>query len=227
VNVDALFPFAVALVFLVVTAGGWWLQARRQKALQAWAAAIGWTWVGVDPSLVSRWQGQPFGVGSSRRATDVVAGMYGPYRALSFTYGWTTGSGKNRTRHTAHVMALALPAYLPRLQLTADGLGAKIATALGGQDIEFESEAFNRRWRVEARDAKFAHDVLHPRLLERLSSPQTPRVSVRIDGTDILAWVPGATSQDRLAPVLGTLRTIVDAIPRFVWLDHGYDPART
>jgi hypothetical protein len=227
VELDGLFPALMVLAFVAVTAGGWWLQSRRQKALQAWVAGIGWTWVGADPALVTRWQGQPFGVGTARRATDAVLGTFGPYRALSFTYGWTTGSGKNRARHTAHVVALALPTYLPRLQLTADGLGAKIATALGGQDIEFESDDFNRRWRVEANDPKFAHDVLHPRLLERLAAPQTPHVGIRIEGTDILAWASGPTDTDRLAPVLGTLRAVVDATPRFVWLDHGYDPART
>lgn len=211
---------AVPVVFF----GGLYYQIQRGKKLEAWARSIGWTWVGENPALVHRWRGEPFGIGSSRRATEVIIGRFGGRPAVSFTYRYTTGSGKNRTHHTFHVVSVALPAYLPTLQLTPDGFGAKLAKTFGGQDIQFESEDFNQAWRVEAGVLKFAHDVVHPRVMERLMRPDARGTSLRIDGTDAISWTPGATQPDTVAPRLSLLCAVVDAIPRYVWLDHGYDP---
>ena len=109
--------------------------------------------VRASPSgaLVDLSRGQPFGQGSSRRAIEVLRGhatTAGP--ALSFTYVWTTGSGKNRTTHHAHVVALGLPTFLPTVEVTPEGLGARLAKLVGAQDVQFESEAFNRAYRVAA-----------------------------------------------------------------------------
>jgi hypothetical protein len=199
-------------------------QAHRAKRLRAWAAAAGWTFVGADPSFVDRWRGAPFGVGHTRRATEVMVGRYGERPVVSFTYSYRTGGGKNQSTVTYHVLAMALPAYLPTLELTPEGLGAKVAKAFGGQDIQFESEDFNRAWRVEARDLKFAHDVVHPRLMERLLRPDARGVSIRIEGTDVLTWASGATDVTAIAPRLAVLAAVVDAVPRHVWQDHGHDP---
>ena len=224
---SALSILVTCLVWLVpvaVVVGVVWYQRKRDAALRAWAAATGWTYVGRDPSLVGRWRGQPFNVGHSRYAREVLVGRFGGREAVSFTYVYRTGGGKNQSTVTYHVLAMALPAYLPTLELTPEGLGAKVAKAFGGQDIQFESEDFNRAWRVEARDLKFAHDVVHPRLMERLLRPDARGVSIRIEGTDVLTWASGATDVTAIAPRLAVLAAVVDAVPRHVWQDHGHDP---
>lgn len=202
-------------------------QRYRVKVTKEWAARIGWTYVGSDPSLVGRWRGRPFDIGRSRRTSEVVTGTFQGRQAVSFVYRYTTGSGKNRSTTTHHVVAISLPAYLPTLELTNEGLGAKVAKTFGGQDLEFESEAFNRRWRVEARDAKFAHDVIHPRLMERLLRPDAVGLDLRIEGSDILCWKLGGSDLDAVAGRLAVMSAVADAVPRYIWLDHGHDPAVT
>lgn len=218
----------VPLVFFLLVPGfivlALYLQHQRVKAIQGWAARTGWTYVGTDPSLVGRWRGQPFNAGHSRRVSELVVGPFAGRSAMSFAYRYRTGSGKNSSTHTFHVVAVPLPAYLPTLELTAEGVGAKLAKAFGGQDIEFESEDFNRAWRVEARDAKFAHDVVHPRLMERLLRADARGLSLRIEGTDLLSWSAGGQQLDAIAGRLQVMCTLVDAIPPFVWQDHGFDP---
>lgn len=213
----------IGMALLLV--GAWWFGRLREKRLRAFAAQIGWTYVGTDPTLRDRWQGTPFGTGSGRRASEVLVGRYGGRPAVSFAYRYTTGSGDDRQTHTFHVVALSLPVWLPGLQLTPQGLGARIVTALGGQDIELESADFNKAWRVEARDAKFASDVLHPRTMERLLRADARGLSLRLEGGDVLCWEPGAPDLDSLAARLGVMAALADGIPRFVWLDNGYDPA--
>lgn len=223
---SALTPVLVGLMLLaapVLVVARLWLTIRQEQAARAFAARIGWRWVGTDPSLVDRWRRTPFGTGSQRRATQVMTGAFGPYQALSFAYRYTTGSGKNRQSHVVHVVGMGLPAFLPDLDLSPDGVLARLS-AFGRGDLDLESEEFNKRWRVEAPDPRFAHAVLHPRLMERLVRDDATGMSIRVQGTDILSLTGGEPDLDQLARRLGVLRAVVDSVPRFVWLDHGYDP---
>ncbi|GIG40254.1 hypothetical protein ACFFGJ_07600 [Cellulomonas phragmiteti] len=217
----------MVLVVVLVAVGGWWLERRRREHLAAWAHASGWTYTPRDPGLglATLQTGTPYGQGHSRTVTEVLTGTYEGRTAVSFTYGWTTGSGKERREHRAHVVAIALPAYLPVLEVTPEGFGARVAKAFGARDLQLESAAFNAAYRVDARDARTGHAILHPRLLERLLRPDALGTSWRIEGTWLLSWASGPTSTASIAPRLGVLAAVVRGVPRHVWLDHGYDPA--
>ena len=220
---DVLFVlFAIGVIAFAIL--GWWASAKRRERLKAWATTNGWTYAPSDRSLVDFSRMQPFGVGHSKRATDVLAGRYDGHSALSFTYRWTTGSGKNQTTQTAHVVGVVLPTYLPTVELTPEGLGARLAKLVGAQDIQFESEDFNRKFRVASSDPKVAHAIVHPRLMERMLRADADGCTWRIEGTWILSWATGPTDLDRLATRLGLLSAVVRSIPRHVWLDHGFDP---
>ena len=220
----------VLLLFVgipLLIAAALYFQHQRVKAIQAWATRTGWTYVGTDPSLVRRWNGQPFNAGHSRRVSELVTGSFGKHRAMSFSYRYTTGSGKNQSTRVYHVVAVSLPAFLPTLEVTPEGFGAKLAKTFGGQDIQFESEDFNQAWRVTARMSRFAHDVLHPRLMERLMRADARGVSWRIEGTDILSWSDGAQRLEAIAGRLQVLCAVIDAVPDYVWHDHGHNPGPT
>jgi hypothetical protein len=222
-GVEVLFVlFAVGLIGFVAV--GWWASVKRRERLQRWAQVNGWTFASSDRSLVDFSRAQPFGVGHSKKATEVLAGRYDGHSALSFTYRWTTGSGKEASTHTAHVVGLALPAFLPTVEVTPDGLGAKLAKLVGAQDIQFESEDFNRAFRVASSDPQVAHAIVHPRLMERMLRADARGSCWRIEGTWILTWATGSTDLDRLASRLALLSAVVRSVPRHVWLDHGFDP---
>lgn len=199
-------------------------QKRRLQACRDWCTRSGWALVGSDRSLSGRWHGAPFDVGRSRRASEVVTGRFRGHPVTSFGYQYTTGSGKNQHTVRHHVVAMALPVRLPTLQLTNDGFGASLAKSFGGQDIQFESVAFNEAWRVESPDPRTAHAVLHPRLMERLLAPDARRLSIRIEGSDVLCWVSGRQQLEAIAAHATVLADVVGSVPRFVWQEHGYDP---
>ena len=173
VPVDFLVIAVLAVTAVVVV--GTLVRRRRREAIATWAAERGWQVLGADRHLAKRWPGPPFAVGSSRRSSEILSGQVGGRQALSFRYTYTTTSGAGETQtsqdHEHHVVAVFLPAPLPVLALTPESLGTRIATAFGGQDIRFESAQFNSRWRVTSPDPRFAHDILHPRTLERLLRP--------------------------------------------------------
>lgn len=97
------------LVAVVLVGGRAWMERRRGATLREWAGSHGWTYHGSDLSLAERWDGPPFGVGTSRRVRHAMSGPVGEHEALSFGYAYLTGGGRSKRNHRWHVVALLLP----------------------------------------------------------------------------------------------------------------------
>ncbi len=141
----------------------------RIAAFQAWAAQRGFTFVEKDHGLERTFRGfTPFGVGSGRKASFVLFGDHAGIPSTLFQYRYTTGSGKNQTTHTYRILAMRMPLDGRGLDIKREHFGHKLVDALGGEDIDFESDAFSRRFWVKCRDRRFAYDVITPRMQEWL-----------------------------------------------------------
>ncbi len=211
---------AVALLGAAILFGYQRVKKRRELFRQ-FAASNGWTWTQRDTSLVSRFQGSPFGQGSSRRAENVLQGSFRnrPMVAFDYTYTTQSGSGENQSTQTHRfaICALGLPAALPKLEVVPESVFGRLGTALGMRDLDLESEDFNRRFRVRAVDAKLAYDVLPPRTLEVLLT--RPALHLRLAGRDAVCWESGHHSPADLLARLDTLSTVLDGVPAYVWTD--------
>jgi hypothetical protein len=225
--VDPLLPFALfGLVVIVVGIAAYLAyeaEQKRRRLLQGFALSSGWDYRARDDSWTERFDGGPFGQGDHRRADNVLAGRYGERDMVAFDYSFQTHSNDSKgnrqtTTHRYTVCALRLPAYLRELELSPESLLTRVATAVGFADVELESEDFNRRYRVRARDPKFAYDVLHPRTMDALLARRP--LHLRISGADALCWESGRLKPPQLLEHLSTLALLVDGIPSFVWSDH-------
>lgn len=159
---------------------GIWVNARitrkRQEAFRALASAHGWVYATDGPDPSPRFPGfRPFGQGHSRAARDLLTGRAGgaagqPFEAFTFKYVVTSGSGKNRhdTTYWHEVVVLPMPLSAPRLTIDPETLGHKLFDALGGEDIDFESDEFSRAFWVKGDDRRFAYDVVSPTMMEHL-----------------------------------------------------------
>jgi len=216
------FVALVPLLFGVFVVIAFFYERRLRERHRAFATAIGWDYAPRAPHLVGRWQGAPFDVGHSKRVTHLFTGDFEGRPAACFQYQYTTGSGKSSSTTVLTVCMLHLPAALPVLEITREGLGARIAKVFGAQDVQFESEEFNRRWRVAGSSPRTTHDLVHPRAMEYLNAgPDDP---LRIEGADVWTWHHGGIRTEALHGRLARLAGFVDLVPRHVWLDHGYDP---
>lgn len=224
-----LFPFLMIGLVVLVLVLAWQQGKKRRLAAQAFAASRGWTWMESVPALTSRWRSYPFGRGHSLRAENVLAGSFHGRHVVSFDYQYTTGSGKNRSTSYFHVVALSLPAAMPWLQLSPDGAGAAIARFFGGQDVQFESQAFNDAWRVQASPPpQYAYDFVHPRMMDRLMAPDAVGAHIAVEGSDLILATGGRRSLESIDFHVNLLYGITEQIPRHLWLKVGYDPlART
>lgn len=215
----------VVLVLVVAIALGIWgyyANQKRQKEFAAWAAANGFTYATSDDRYTDLPWGAPFGVGFGRAALDVLTSS-GPGRpTLCFTYRYKTQSsdGKTTSTQTHHfsIYSARLPKALPELHVGRENILTSLARAVGVHDIEFESEDFNREFKVTGDDRKFASDVINPQMMQFLMDGAAPGFT--IVGADIVLVRSGRLDLQSVLPTLAYLEAVVGHIPEFVWEVH-------
>jgi hypothetical protein len=210
----------------VLVAGAVWAYRKDQAriaALRNLALAKGWHFARQDVNgLPNRWQGAPFGKGYDRRASNVLTGEAGGYPMLAFDYTYKEDSndtnGRRTTKHHYAICAVGMPGRLPELHVAPEGVFGRLGVMLGMQDIELESEEFNRRYRVRCPDPKLAVDVLTPRTMELLL--HYGKVHFRFAGGDAIVYEPGMLNAVDLLNRTGLLGGVLAGVPSFVWKDH-------
>jgi hypothetical protein len=196
---------------------------KRRAALQSFALSSGWTYAARDDSWCDRFVGAPFGDGDDRRADNVLQGSYEGTPMVAFDYQYETHStdskgNRTTTTHRYAVCSLRLPAPLPGLELSPESALTRLAGHLGFDDVELESEDFNRMYRVKARNPKFAYDVLNPRTMSALLG--RPALHMRLLDVDAVCWESGRLAPTELLARLSTLKLLIGGIPSFVWSDQ-------
>jgi hypothetical protein len=144
---------------------------RRAAAFAEVARQQGWTHLaglGKEDPVVHDVAGcKPFSHGHSQRAEQRLSGNRDGVAFHILDGRYTTGSGRSSRRHAVAAVAVGMPFHLV-LTIEAETLGHKVVDALGGEDIDVESDEFSRRFWVKSRDRRTAYDVLHPRAIEFL-----------------------------------------------------------
>lgn len=168
-----IFPFVIMAVFVLLIAGlivFQFIQAqRRREALVAWADGEGWTYAEKDRQLHRRYGAiHPFTTGGSRHSRHVLRGEVDGATCIIHQYQYTVQAGKSSHTHYIRCAALEMPLDGHGLDIQPEHLGHKIVDALGGEDIDFASDAFSRAFWVKCPDRRFAYDILHPDMQEWL-----------------------------------------------------------
>ncbi|HRA76362.1 MAG TPA: hypothetical protein PLE12_09020 [Propionicimonas sp.] len=182
-----------------------------------------WGFVGSDLSVLDTYPVSEGGFG--HEVTDLVRGFRDGIRLDAFVHEWKTthtetttdAQGNTSTRtvtdhHSEPVCGFVLPFAVPGLSVNGRRLGRKVA---------FESTAFNEAFTVRAEDAKFASDVIHPRMMEWLLA--TDPVGWTVSG-QVVVFEVGRHDTLVVDACEATLRGWLARIPGFVWEDLGLTP---
>lgn len=210
-------PVSDAIFWTAVTTGAvlWWL---RKPTRRGSLKARGWEHRRRGADRFERRFGlHPFRAGRKARIRECAWGEHDGRGAAAFTF-W------RGRRHFYDVTLVELPARLPSLALVpavaADSLADAVAGSFAGTDLRVESAEFNRRWRVFCDDARYAHAVLHPRIIARLCEDDAEGLPLSIDGGAVLCWVPGRDGLDELDARLALLGDMAGLVPDFVVKDY-------
>lgn len=221
----ALAVAAVIALFVALAVVAYKRNQARLQAIHSLCLSKNWQFRAADPfNLPDRWPGTPFDTGYDRRAKNVVTGEVNGRPMIAFDYSYKTESrdSEGRTSTTTHpyaIYALGMPCALPELELAPEGVFGRLGTALGMQDIELESEDFNRKYRVRCPDAKLATDVLTPRTMELLL--HVPKMRLRFAGGDVVCFEGGCINAAEILNRTTVMANILDGVPAFVWKDYG------
>ncbi|MBM4018009.1 MAG: hypothetical protein FJ288_06710 [Planctomycetes bacterium] len=152
------------IIYAVYRAG------QRREAMARLAAEWGLRFYAADPyDIPARYAHVDlFGRGHARRASNVLAGQVDGREVILCDYRYKTGSGKDEHTHSFQVAILGMPILAPRMHMRRESFLDTMASWVGFDDLDFESEEFSRRYHVKADDRKFAYDVLHARLIQYL-----------------------------------------------------------
>ncbi|MCW2785642.1 MAG: hypothetical protein JWP74_2159 [Marmoricola sp.] len=223
---------ALVIVLAVVAFGivglvgylGYQQAKKRREAFAAAAASRGWTYTRSDPGYIDMFDGAPFGTGHSRSAENVLSGTHDGRAFVAFDYEYATterytdseGNSRTRTeRHTFSVVALALGHVVPALSVSPEGFFSRVVGRILDNDIDLESEQFNRAFKVSSPDRKFATDVLHPLMMEYLLTMPDLAWSFRQSYLVTIGDAPHSLAG--LDATLAAIDGIVDRVPPFAW----------
>jgi hypothetical protein len=215
----------VPVVFIIVVVV---LSTQRYRELVNFAKAHGWTYTQRNDSILDRFSGGVFDH-PDRMATDIFEGEFGPDHVpfIAFTYGYmvhlpSRGENKKAIPRNFAVCALGLERALPPLEVTREGATTGVSRFFGGQDIELESDDFNRTFRVRSPNVAYAYAVLHPEMMELLLGPGLTLAPWHINGYDFVCFEPDLLIDvNRFPYKLHAMIRVMKQIPELVWDEYG------
>lgn len=159
----------------------------REQALSQLAARHGWAFdPSYDYSHDSKFgQFDLFTSGKDRYAYNTTRGSLAindaqwPLQYGDFHYETTSRrNGKTETDHHYLSYVIVESPYLgaPDLFIRGEGFFDRIASAIGFDDIDFESDEFSRKFIVKSSDKRFAYDVISPQMMEYMLRTTPPTV---------------------------------------------------
>lgn len=188
--------------------------ARHRARMQLWADAHGWAYEPRSSLLSNRWSAP--GIRSNTHATDVLTRSTARGEVTSMTLDPGAGEG----RASRHAVLVVGPRWFPTLSLTPKTSLDRAEQAFGGQQITVESYDIDERWRMRSTDERFAHEVLHPRLLERLDRTAVPGLCLLVQGSDVVVHAPGPTTFASIEPMVDLVLDLVSLLPAYLPDDY-------
>ena len=222
----------ILLVLALVGAAAyasWYFKQKRIKELALQARQLGLQFSTTDPFNTL---GEPFGLfrrGDGRGVENVMWGTWQAVDIHQFDYWYyeesTDSQGHtSKTYYRFNCVMAPIEASCPELSIDHESLFSRIADHLSFHDIEFESEEFNKKYQIKSSDKKFANDFIDSRMIQFLLA-HGDGFSFEIVN-DRMLCVHKKVQPTELVPLLGTMKSFHDQIPRVVYELYGKEPPR-
>lgn len=210
----------IGLIAAGAAYGSYLLKKRRREAFALVATQLGLQYSPEDPFGTL---GEPFALfekGDGRGVENVVWGTWQELDVRVFDYWYyeesTDSHGRSTKDYHRFDCAIApIDAACSRLVIGHENIGTWLAGALTFDDIQFESEGFNKAYHVKSPDAKFANDLIDARMIDWLLA-SGDGYSFELDADRLLCFCRKVGPME-IIPLLGTAKAFRDHIPRVVY----------
>lgn len=222
---EALAPVAFVLVFVAIMGLIVWMfvrTARRNRAprnpatsqdLARLAAAKGWRYSPRDDEFLRRFDGYPFGRGTTALpALDLVTGTHRGRMFACFQYRpprrMVPGDYPMELRYV-RVFAVSLPGSTPTVLVTRGRTAPRWTRRYTVGD-----DTFDRAFAVGTEDERFAGRLLTAPV-RRWLLDNPPAGSLKFGGTDLVEWYEdkGGFTASTIEPTVDRLSALLDRIP--------------
>jgi hypothetical protein len=196
---------------------GWWFRVRPRRELHRdQARSLRLRSAPGDPLGFFR---RPFALlGQAASAKDIENTSWGTWRGMDvavFDYWFARSSDPNRNDYRYFTCATTpVPADWPDISIVPEGLWSRLAGAVGGGDVGFELERFNRAFVVRSADRRFASALIDVRMMEWLLGLPSDTGFEILDGT-LLCQTPRRDDAD-VTWSLETMATFMTQVPPVV-----------
>ncbi len=187
---------------------------RRARVIAAWAQGRGLSYrAGPDRKLARDFlEFAALSRGYEHAATNVCHGLVAGRETWVFDLAWKARDDDGETSLTAVLVKTDVP--LIPLRIRHQRALERLGEAFGVSDINFESAAFSDRFHVTSADRKFAHDVIHPRMMEYLLA--NAAWPIELAGWHCLVWSSGRIAPAQFDAALALARGVLERIPEHV-----------
>lgn len=189
---------------------------RRRHEVAAFARKFNLAYGGsVEPGL-NGYDFTLFARGDDRGFDNYISGTWRDTAFVAADYWYYVerdDNGAARDYRHFTVVVVDIDAYCPRLRIERESIATVLADTIMQRDINFESDEFNRKFRVTG-DRAFAYDLLDARMLNFLVKADA-RFSYEIHRSWLLVWTKRLPPMELLPPI-GLAREFRSRIPQLV-----------
>ncbi len=221
---------SIAIVVLIVAAaiaGAWisfYLKRKRRQELAFMARQLGLTFSVEDVQGCLDLPFRLLAKGDGRGTENVMSGAWQgmPVREFDYWYYEESTDSKGHRTKTYYRFSCAvteIDAACSPITIDREGFLTRLADAIGLDDIRFELEEFNDAFNVKAKDRRFANDLVDQRMMRFLLGTD-PAFEFEACGKWLLCFSKRRRPTD-LIPLLGTLRSFAEHVPRVVFELYG------
>ncbi len=200
-----------------------WLGVKSSKASKARRATNekvlkerGWSLIPTAPDLIDEGNAHPFRQGRERNATNAIRSGHRKFPFVSFEYAYVAESkdddGKvHRSHGKYNVTSIELKGAIDQIKFMPEGMWD------GKWDLDMESDDFNKKWKVLAKEKRLAHAILAPTVIALMVDPKTPKMPIIFEPGRLWTYRSGSHDLGKLDRALETLVGIAEHIPAFVY----------
>ena len=167
--------------------------------------------------LTHHWETYPFGVGSWRRARNVVRGSLHGRSITAFEYHYVLLNDDTTERDAFHnflVCVVDLDHAVPSLTAVRKDRLVWHGNQLVGTEIPIDHEKWRDQYTLFGEDNDFAHTVVTEEHAARCTQIDI-KAEWRFVADDFLLWIENARVGDTLTAALEVLRPLISAAEEF------------